>query len=36
MVAAIDFESFYAKACDISTLGVYHYLRDPRVHVYLV
>lgn len=36
MIAAIDFESFYAKGCDISTLGAYHYLRDPRVDVYLV
>lgn len=36
MIAAIDFESFYAKACDISSLGAYHYLRHPKVEVYLV
>lgn len=36
MLAAIDFESFYAKDCDISTLGAYHYLRNPKVDVYLV
>lgn len=36
MLAAIDFESFYAKGCDIGTLGAYHYLRHPKVEVYLV
>ena len=36
MLAAIDFESYYAKDCDISTLGAYHYLRNPKVDVYLV
>ena len=36
MIAAIDFESFYAKDCDISSLGAYHYLSHPKVDVYLV
>ena len=36
MIAAIDFESFYAKDCDIGSLGAYHYLSHPKVDVYLV
>lgn len=36
MVAAIDFESYYAKDCDIASLGGYHYLHHPKVDVYLV
>ena len=36
MVAAIDFESYYAKGCDIGSLGAYHYLRHPKVDAYLV
>ena len=36
MVAAIDFESYYAKECDITSLGGYHYLRHPKADVYLV
>ena len=36
MLAAIDFESYYSKDCDISTLGAYHYLCNPKVDVYLV
>ncbi len=36
MVAAIDFESYYAKDCDIASLGGYHYLRHPKADVYLV
>jgi len=36
VLAAIDFESYYARDCDISTLGAYHYLHHPKVDVYLV
>jgi hypothetical protein len=32
---AIDFESFYSKDCNISTLGSWHYLNDPRCDIYL-
>ena len=36
MAIAIDFESYYAKGCDISSLGAYHYLHHPEVDIYLV
>lgn len=36
MPVAIDFESTYAKDCDIGSLGAYHYLRQPKTDVYLV
>ncbi len=35
-VVAVDFESFYAKDFDISSLGAWHYLNDPRCDIYLM
>ena len=35
-VIAVDFESFYAKGFDISSLGPWHYLNDPRCDIYLM
>lgn len=35
-VIAVDFESFYAKDFDISSLGAWHYLNDPRCDIYLM
>ena len=35
-VVAVDFESFYAKGCDIKSLGQWHYLNDPKCDVYLM
>ncbi len=35
-VIAVDFESFYAKGFDISSLGSWHYLNDPRCDIYLM
>lgn len=35
-VIAVDFESFYAKEFDISSLGPWHYLNDPKCDVYLM
>jgi len=36
MAVAIDFESYYSKDCNISTLGTWSYLNDPLCDVYLV
>ena len=35
-VFAIDFESFYDAGFDISSMGPWHYLEDPRCDVYLM
>jgi hypothetical protein len=35
-VVAVDFESYYAKGCDIKSLGPWHYLNDPRCDIYLM
>lgn len=36
MAIAVDFESFYSRECNISTLGPWKYLNDPLCDVYLV
>lgn len=36
MAVAIDFESFYSKDCNISSLGPWRYLTTPECDVYLV
>ena len=33
---AIDFESYYDNELSITTLGQWHYLRDPRGEIYMV
>ncbi len=33
---AIDFETYYAKDYDVSSLGIWHYVHDPRFDAYLV
>ena len=35
-VIAVDFESFYAKDFDISSLGAWHYLNSRRCDIYLM